>query len=58
MKIIFDSEQEERDFINKIKDKNNCPGRIGLQENCVEDGDDDVCFECWKQALKSEVKEQ
>lgn len=54
MRIIFDSEEEKEDFIDKIKSKIACPDKIGLPRGCKYED----CFKCWEKAIESEVKPQ
>lgn len=54
MKIIFDSEEQKRNFEEHfIADY--CPSILRLTDFCE---DVSTCEECWKQALEMEVKNE
>ena len=51
MKIIFDSEEQKKEFMNEMFDY--CPGSFGLEEiGCSGIS----CMECWKNVIEFEVK--
>lgn len=52
MKIIFDSEEEKKDFCEAY-----CPDIIGLENNCMRSTEECICEECWEKAIECEVAE-
>lgn len=54
MKVIFDSEKEKEDFMEKMSGYL-CPRNLGLEELQRCDPPID-CYECWEKAMEMEVK--
>lgn len=57
MKIIFDSEEQKKDFIQEFADLFSCPREFELDDyfevnvcNCQ------GCAKCWENAIECEVK--
>ena len=53
MKIVFDDEVEQHRFLTFMTFTDTCPSHIGLQDQRCSTA---TCYECWKQAIKAEVK--
>ena len=47
MKIIFDSEEQKKDFLRQLP----CPSKFGFDDNC----ENNSCFNCWENAIECEV---
>ena len=54
MRIIFDSEEEQDRFFNKIAKCQICPSCIDLEETCEAEA---TCRACWMIAMPHEIKE-
>lgn len=57
MKIIFDSEEQKKQFIEALGRSASCPGHFGMEEGCTR-GDEYQCEKCWENAVETEVREQ
>lgn len=62
MKIIFDSEKQKKDFIEKIANELVCPMYLGIDGKCnqIVDGKyvlDNIggCKKCWEIAIECEI---
>lgn len=51
MKIVFDSEEEKKNFTRDW-----CANDIGYVEKCIYDGANLDCEKCWEQKYNIEVK--
>lgn len=60
MKIIFKNEKEKERLIEILAETMDCPSMLGLEESelCDHDGTQEMCEECWRNALEEmEVEE-
>ena len=58
MKIVFDSEEERKNFFETVANFSACPSDLGLLDRCKDYNTSSKCRGCWEGAVESEVKKQ